>query len=157
MENDQQNPGENPTSIPLFSPPAGKNNPKCNLGSSNQPSPESLKGNLVQLLFIFFISKCLWISETLQEPAPGQGQQRQCRSSALPGPTGSPFPGAGGEDSLMFTEKRKSFFSSQQEVGWGQEALFGTGHTTASPESKVFPQLRRDQENKQTATCKTCS
>lgn len=105
----------------------------------------------------FFISKCLWISETLQGPAPGQGQQRQCRSSALPGPTGSPFPGAGGEDSLMFTEKRKSFFSSQQEVGWGQEALFGTGHTTASPESKVFPQLRSDQENKQTATCKTCS
>lgn len=108
----------------LFSLPLqDKLTPTAMLGSSNQLPPESLKGNLAQLFFLLFISKCLWSSDTLQGPAPVQGQQRQCKSGALPGShrEPAPFPGAGGEDSLMFTEKRKGFFSSQWEVGWGQE------------------------------------
>lgn len=108
-------------------------------GSSNQLSPESLKGNLVQLLFLLFISKCLWISETLQGPAPGQGQQRQCKSSALPGSHRKPLPWSrrSGQFDVHRKKKKLLLITAGGGVGTGSTVLNRAHHS--QPRVKSIP------------------
>lgn len=113
----------------LFLSPCKTNQPQ--LQCSNQFPSEALQGNLLQLLFLLFISKCLWISDPLQGPAPGQGQQRQCKSVPCQVPTGSSFPWSRrrGQFDVHRKKKKLLLIPAGGGVGTGSSVLNRAHHS----------------------------